>query len=492
MGGSMEPWISKYKKNTDDIMKDMPDSPSMSDLSSIQTPIVQADTLILASDLTTRSRGTSKNSKYSQGTRDKKSKPRSAKGTRHSKENVTFPNTEKGNNDEYELKQIEDEIIRYNDPGPNHPSKKYPGFVNKSVNRMDTTGHLPTPSKSENTDEQFSQSFMEEIENQKRGIDQQTYAVQQLQIYQQSANKRGSNKKVISPGLPPRPPPIPTTHDNDDQDNDDSGEYYDDDDDLKQSENIGMTGLPPPTYDEDDDDDDHDLQHRDRGFSNLSGSQSNSGVGSLNSKDSSDISSMSKSKPKSPKKKKKQIIVETDYNPDKPLISVSSSQATSGTGTTTETDTDQKEKDTPIKKKKKKKKKKAPKPKVKSPFFASDAAISKGKDDKTSPKSKKKKTSPKSKSKGKDTKSGKKSGKTTSTTTGKAALKSTKSSKGLKSAKSDKDKKKTSPKSKSKNNGKDKGKSTSTAKSKSKTKSGKKGTDSSRGMLSGHIYINSI
>ena len=481
----MEPWISKYKKNTDDIMKDMPDSPSMSDLSSVQTPIVQPDTLVLASELTTRSRATSKNSKKS----PTKSTPR-PKATRQSRENVRFPNSSRSSNsddDEYELTEIDDEIIRYNDPGPRHPSKKYSGFVQKSVTRMDTTGKLPTPSQSENTDEQFSQSFMDEIEQQKRNVDQHSYAVSQLQVYQQSPDKHEAIRKS-KPGLPPRPPP-PSREKTGIPDVEDSGDY-EDDDDLKQPTEItetvgrGSGGLPPPMYD----DDDHDLQTRDRGLSNLSGSSS--GLGSLNSKDSSDISSMSKAK--LPVKKKKQIIVGTDYNPDQPLVSVSSSLNVSQAETTT--DTEQKEKETPVKKKKKKKK--GAKPKVKSPFFASDAAVSKSKDksNKTSPRVGKKKPTSASKGKGKDNKSTKITGKTTSTTTGRAALKSAKSTKGLKSGK---DKKKTSsnPKSKDKDKGKSKakdankkskgtGKSTSsgTGKGKSKAKSGKKGTAASKGM----------
>merc|ERR1712113_319236 len=310
----------KYRKKTEDILKTMPDSPSMSNRESNTNKEIP---LILASEATTKSRR-----------KDKKNKN---KGTRESMENIVY------NDDEFELKDIEDELVRYNDPPPKHASKKYDGFVPKAINRMDTTGKLPTPSRSEN---QSNLSFSYEIEQQERkSADQHNYAISQLKQfqkeYQQETYSRNTQKPI---GLPPRPPPPSRQEDggnDNDNDIDYDDEYYDDiedDDDLKQN-NKGLTilsGLPPPLYADDG------LQ-RDRGFtneSNISGSQSMSDVGSLNSADSSELSSLDN---KIKTKTKKKQIIETNYNPNQPLISVSSSQTASQTTSTTETDSDIKE-----------------------------------------------------------------------------------------------------------------------------------------------------
>merc|ERR1711933_138457 len=84
-----------------------------------------------------------------------------------------------------------------------HASKKYDGFVPKAINRMDTTGKLPTPSRSEN---QSNLSFSYEIEQQKRkSADQHNYAISQLKQfqkeYQQETYSRNTQKPI---GLPPR------------------------------------------------------------------------------------------------------------------------------------------------------------------------------------------------------------------------------------------------------------------------------------------------
>merc|ERR1711997_993858 len=43
----------------------------------------------------------------------------------------------------------ENELVRYNDPPPRHASKKYEGFVPMAIDRMESTGGLPTPSLSD-------------------------------------------------------------------------------------------------------------------------------------------------------------------------------------------------------------------------------------------------------------------------------------------------------------------------------------------------------
>ena len=392
--GSMEYISEKHKKISAEIMETMPDSPSMSNLSSMQTPV--NETLILSSE---NNLDFTKFKNRNKSLHVAKSSNNNA-GTRDSREHIEY--------NDYESKQHNEEnTVKYSDPSPLHPSKKYDGYVGKAITRMDSDGVLPTPSKSESK----NYSFGYDIEKQ-HSEEQFKYAVTQLSNLKADNSRRTKQSKIAMPLEPP-------TNTLNNVSRDDMTEN-DEDDDLKQFEmdivaqtgalNIG--GLPPPNNIGVDDDDaeyyENTQKDRGRGLSN----SSSSGANSLNSNGSPMVAVAKEKKTKKGKSKKKKtktkILTKKKkrYDPVEPVNSISSSHA--------ETDIDIKKDDVEekkVKKVKKKKKNKAPKnPKIKSPFFASDAAVTKSK---------------------KKTKSEKKSV---------SKVKSTKSSKGLKAKKKSKSK----------------------------------------------------
>lgn len=434
--GSMDNISRIHGKKTDDILKTMPDSPSISAVSNLSNVIpmapiaAPAESLLLASDASIRSK--------SRGRKRRKGKM-SSKGhqSRASAEQLPLNGDLSGHhNNQYDMEQL----IRYDDPPPKHASKKYDGFVPKAVSRMDTTGHLPTPSVSD-------QSKLESPAHTNSAF---TFVVQQQDYHSENLQVPSSGGLPRPP--PPVPPPIPTDyvdinlrtiHNGNEPFNEDIHLHpdHDEDESLKRLAEAAGYALPyeAPV-----------IEDRDRGFSGYSQTaysqttattmpsmtvdtphSASSGIASsLNSNDSSEMSQMSSlERPTNKNKKKKERLVmehviETEYNPNEPLVSVSSSAANSTnlSTTLTENELDLISRDSreigAIKKTKKKKKVK--KPKVKSPFFDSDAAISKSA---KTPKSTKSAKTPKSTKSMKASKSPK-------------SMKSSKSPKSLKSSKS--------------------------------------------------------
>eukprot|EP01084_Bolivina_argentea_P167824 291170_1 len=266
----MKSTSQNYKQKEDDILKNMPDSPSMSSIH-VLTPKAH-DTLILTSDAGRR-RGWSKQ-----------------KGRRESTE--------------YELEEIEDEVVRYNDPPPHHPKKKYEGYVPQAVDRVDTTGKLPTPSQSQH--DSFSDEQPTPAHHKATASQLEQVVSQHLEVFQQDQTHYLRPHK--STGLPPRPPP-PSRGEQKDGNDDEDNQYYDEhDDDLKE---------PFIEIDTDTMGYDVEFETRVRGVSNGSGSE----VGSLNSVDSSDsMSELSKSRqvPRKP-------MVEVGYASNAPIHSESRS-----------------------------------------------------------------------------------------------------------------------------------------------------------------------
>merc|ERR1711971_993328 len=131
------------------------------------------------------------------------------KGSRDSQEHI-----------EYEQKQqqhVDDEnTVKYSDPTPLHPSKKYDGYVDKAIHRMDTDGVLPTPSMSES-----GQHHSFGIERQNSQDEQYKYAVTKLSQLNTS-NDMNSRRNLKTTTVPP-------SNTNNDTENDE-------DDDLKQFE----------------------------------------------------------------------------------------------------------------------------------------------------------------------------------------------------------------------------------------------------------------
>merc|ERR1712173_233455 len=104
----------------------------------------------------------------------------SFKGSRDSQEHIEYHDQQQYE----ESKQDEEErTVKYSDPAPMHPSKKYDGYVDKAINRMESDGVLPTPSVSNSQSKRYSFGYNENdigLERQSSADEQYKYAVTKL------------------------------------------------------------------------------------------------------------------------------------------------------------------------------------------------------------------------------------------------------------------------------------------------------------------------